>query len=278
MNKQKSNQIEFIDAMPGFISIIDLNLRYLAVNKKLAALMNIDIENFMGMAVGTRCNEQRKSIENLVNAPVGTEINWEYYYHDTCLLVSSKRQATFIINQAIDISDRKNLEENLKAANERNRILLKTIPDAIKSGAGRRSTDELQCFISSLIDNPIIDQRQSNEALIRLEVEVRQNSLRMQRLEEMLFMGESPLITKIKELEINQINDNKNWQDFEDNKDKIENLSRISAILTSVPGGLRTWLIIFIIFQMVGIFFIDVGIRVFNLESIIPIERKQPSP
>ncbi|MBD2132583.1 hypothetical protein H6F47_09120 [Sphaerospermopsis sp. FACHB-1094] len=86
------------------------------------------------------------------------------------------------------------------------------------------------------------------------------------------------MITKIKELEINQSNDNKNWQDFEDNKDKIENLSRISAILTSVPGGLRTWLIIFIIFQMVGIFFIDVGIRVFNLESIIPIERKQPSP
>jgi PAS domain-containing protein len=278
MNKQKSNQIEFIDAMPGFISIIDLNLRYLAVNKKLANLMNIDTENFKGMTVGTRCYEQRKSIENLVNSPVGTEINWEYYYHDTCLLVSSKRQDDFIINQAIDISDRKNLEENLKAANERNRILLKTIPDAIKSGAGRRSTDELQCFISSLIDNPIIDQRQSNEALIRLEVEVRQNSLRMQRLEEMLFMGESPLITKIKELEINQINDNKNWQDFEDNKDKIENLSRISAILTSVPGGLRTWLIIFIIFQMVGIFFIDVGIRVFNLESIIPIERKQPSP
>ena len=35
-------QNEFIEAIPGFISIIDLTLRYLVVNKKLAELMNLD--------------------------------------------------------------------------------------------------------------------------------------------------------------------------------------------------------------------------------------------
>ncbi|MEI6444820.1 MAG: hypothetical protein WCO29_17220 [Nostocales cyanobacterium ELA583] len=42
---QEAYQIEFIDAMPGFISIIDLTLRYLVVNKKLAELMNLDKES-----------------------------------------------------------------------------------------------------------------------------------------------------------------------------------------------------------------------------------------
>ncbi|MDM3862543.1 MAG: hypothetical protein PT118_22570 [Aphanizomenon gracile PMC644.10] len=43
---QEAYQIDFIEAMPGFISIIDLNLRYLAVNRKLAELMNLDKESF----------------------------------------------------------------------------------------------------------------------------------------------------------------------------------------------------------------------------------------
>ncbi|MBS9386899.1 MAG: hypothetical protein HEQ24_22910 [Dolichospermum sp. BR01] len=87
--EQEAYQIEFIDAMPGFISIIDLTLRYLVVNKKLAELMNLDKESFKGMSVGSRCHEQRQEIQKLVDAPVGTEINWEYYDNDTCLLVSS---------------------------------------------------------------------------------------------------------------------------------------------------------------------------------------------
>ncbi|MBD2629661.1 hypothetical protein [Trichormus variabilis] len=271
---QEAYKIEFIDAMPGFISIIDFNLRYLAVNKKLAELMNLDKESFKGMSVGARCSEHRQKIQNLVDAPVGTEINWEYYYAETCLLVSSKREHFFIINQAIDISDRKNLEEKLRASNERNGILLKAIPDAIKSGAGRRSTEELEFLVKSLTENPIVD-RQSMETLIRLEVQVRENSAKIQQVEKMLYWDDSSLMNRVKALEVYQQNDDENWEQLENSRDKINDLSKIVGIITSIPGGLKSWLIVFIVLQMAGIFVIDLGVRLLNLETFIPIERKQ---
>jgi hypothetical protein len=56
---------------------------------------------------------------------------------------------------------------------------------------------------------------------------------------------------------------------------KINDLSKIMEIITSIPGGLKSWLIVFIILQMTGIFVIDLGVRLLNLEHFIPIERKQ---
>ncbi len=267
-------EIEFIEAMPGFISIVDLNLRYLAVNQKLANLFNLDKKSIMGMPVGISCSQQREKIKELIDSDLGTEVTWEYYYNNTCLIVSSKREQCFIVNQAIDISDRKYQEEKLKASNERNGILLRAIPEAIKSGAGRRSTDELEFLVKSLTENPIVD-RQSIETLIRLEVQVRENSAKMQQVEKMLFWEDSSLMSRVKALEVYQQNDDENWEQLEESRNKINDLSKIVGILTSIPGGLKSWLIIFIILQMAGIFVLDLGIRFFNLETFIPIERKQ---
>jgi PAS domain-containing protein len=225
------------------------------------------------MLAGGSCKKQSVQMQQLLDSPVGTEITWEYYFEGTCLAVSSKRHEFFIVNQAVDITERKQLEEKLKASNERNGILLKAIPETIKLGTGRRSTDELEFLVKSLTENPIID-RQSTEALIRLEVHVMENSSKMQQIEKMLFWDDSSLMSRIKALEVYQQNDDDNWQEFENNKDKIEDLSRISTMITNIPGGLKTWNIMFIIFQMLGIFVIDVGVRLFNLETLIPIERK----
>jgi PAS domain-containing protein len=271
--EQEAYQIEFIDAMPGFISIVDLNLTYLTVNNKLSALFNLEKENIKGMLAGGSCKKQSVQMQQLLDSPVGTEITWEYYFEGTCLAVSSKRHEFFIVNQAVDITERKQLEEKLKASNERNGILLKAIPETIKLGTGRRSTDELEFLVKSLTENPIID-RQSTEALIRLEVHVMENSGKMQQIEKMLFWDDSSLMSRIKALEVYQRNDDENWQEFENNKDKIEDLSRISTMITNIPGGLKSWFIMFIIFQMLGIFVIDIGVRLFNLETLIPIERK----
>ena len=171
-------QNEFIEAIPGFISIVDLNLTYLTVNNKLSALFNLEKENIKGMLAGGSCKKQSVQMQQLLDSPVGTEITWEYYFEGTCLAVSSKRHEFFIVNQAVDITERKQLEEKLKASNERNGILLRAIPEAIKSGAGRHSTDELEFLVKSLTENPIVD-RQSIETLIRLEVQVRENSAKM---------------------------------------------------------------------------------------------------
>ena len=267
-------EFDFIEYMPGFISIIELNLKYLVINKKLAELMNLDKESFKGMSVGSRCHEQRQEIQKLVDASVGTEINWEYYYNDICLIVSSKRENNFIINQAVDITERKNLEEKLKASNERNGILLRAIPEAIKSGAGRHSTDELEFLVKSLTENPIVD-RQSIETLIRLEVQVRENSAKLQQVEKMLLWEDSSLMSRVKALEVYQQNDDENWEQLAESRNKINDLSKIMGIITSIPGGLKSWLIVFIILQMTGIFVIDLGVRLLNLETFIPIERKQ---
>jgi hypothetical protein len=101
-----------------------------------------------------------------------------------------------------------------------------------------------------------------------------ENSSKMQQIEKMLFWDDSSLMSRIKALEVYQRNDDENWQEFENNKDKIEDLSRISTMITNIPGGLKSWFIMFIIFQMLGIFVIDIGVRLFNLETLIPIERK----
>lgn len=275
MNPDKeAYQIEFIEAMPGFISIVDLNLTYLTVNNKLSALFNLEKENIKGMLAGGSCKKQSVQMQQLLDSPVGTEITWEYYFEGTCLAVSSKRHEFFIVNQAVDITERKHLEEKLKASNERNGILLRAIPEAIKSGAGRHSTDELEFLVKSLTENPIVD-RQSIETLIRLEVQVRENSAKLQQVEKMLLWEDSSLMSRVKALEVYQQNDDDNWEQLAESRNKINDLSKIMEIITSIPGGLKSWLIVFIILQMTGIFVIDLGVRLLNLEHFIPIERKQ---
>jgi len=64
------------------------------------------------------------------------------------------------------------------------------ISNCCKSGAGRHSTDELEFLVKSLTENPIVD-RQSIETLIRLEVQVRENSAKLQQVEKMLLWEDS---------------------------------------------------------------------------------------
>ncbi|RCJ27304.1 hypothetical protein A6S26_12770 [Nostoc sp. ATCC 43529] len=258
-----------LDSMPGFISIIDLDLKYFAVNQKLADLFNLNKESVPGMPAGSKCDSQIQIIKNLVDSPLGTEINWECCYNEVCLFVCSKRQESLIFSQAIDITERKHLEEKLKASSERNKILLKAIPDAVKFVEERRSTEQLELLVKTLLENPIVDQRKSIETLITLEVELREASVKLRQMEKILYTDHNSLLNRLKAVEIYQEGDHEKWKDIE----KIENLSRISAIINNIPGGLRSWLIIFIVLQMVGIFCIDLGVRVFNLEEIIPVER-----
>jgi PAS domain-containing protein len=258
-----------LDSMPGFISIIDLNLKYFAVNQKLADLFNLNKESVPGMPAGSKCDSQRQIIKNLVDSPLGTELNWECYYNEVCLFVCSKRQESLIFSQAIDITERKLLEENLKASSERNKILLKAIPDAVKFVEERRSTEQLEWLVKALVENPIVDQRKSIETLITLEVELREASVKLRQMEKIIYTDHNSFLNRLKAVEIYQEGDNEKWKDIE----KIESLSRVSAIINNIPGGFRSWLIIFIVLQMVGIFCIDLGVRVFNLEEVIPIER-----
>ena len=91
----------------------------------------------------------------------------------------------------------------------------------------------------------------------------------------MLLWEDSSLMSRVKALEVYQQNDDENWEQLAESRNKINDLSKIMEIITSIPGGLKSWLIVFIILQMTGIFVIDLGVRLLNLEHFIPIERKQ---
>ena len=280
--------IELIDKLPGFVSVIDLDLRYMAVNDKLAQLMELDKASFVGKKAGEKCPQQSQTIERLIASPVGTEINWEYFYNNICLAVSSRRNEDYIFNQAVDITNQKQLEVELKASEERNKVLLKTLPDKFNNSQDKITENEelnqsntklsshqdreiLSQLISTLTNKPIVNQNNS-ESLIRLEVELRENSTRLAKIENLLFLDESSLTSRVKELEIHQQNDNSNWTDFEEDQENIKNLSRMASLICNIPGGLKTWLVLLIMFQMVCTFWIDIGIRYLNFKQLLPLE------
>lgn len=262
-----------IDLIPGFVSVIDLNCQYVAVNQKLADLFNIDKESFPGMLAGSQCNNQRQIIKELIDTQIGTEITWEYDYNEVCLFVSSRREQYYIFNQAVDITQRKNLEQKLIDSNKRNTTLLRSIPDAISFAENRRSTDQLKLLVKALLDNPIIEQRESIESLIKLEVELREATLKVREIEKLLYTNSDSLLSRLKTIEVFQDGDNEKWKELDKIKELSNNLSKASKLVSSVPGGLKSWLIIFVVLQMLGILCIDLGIRVFKLETVIPIER-----
>lgn len=254
--------IELIDQMPGYVSIIDLDLKYIAVNQKLAKLMNLSQDSFVGKTAGNECEHQRSRIERLVDSPVGTEINWEYYFNGSCLAVSSQRNETYIINQAVDITSEKQLQK-------RQEILLQTIPEI-------ENQELLSKLILTLTTKPIVNQNQT-ESLIKLEVELRQVSSRLSNLERLLYLDESSINSRLKELEIHQKNDLNSWEDFKTDYQIIKDFSRLSSLIFQIPGGLKTWLILLICFQLVSIFVIDIGIRYLNFKQLIPVEFIQKS-
>ncbi|MBD2499885.1 hypothetical protein [Anabaena azotica] len=264
-----------IDLMPGFISIIDLDMKYVAINKNLADLFNLEQESISGMSFGTKCSIQREIINSLVDSPVGTNITWECYYNSTFLFVCSLRQENFIISQGIDITNQKLLEEDLIRKNERNTTLLKSIPEAIGFAETRRSAEQLKLLVNALLENPIVDQRGSIESLVTLEVELREATLKVREIERILYIDNNSLLSRLKSIEVIQTADNEKWKEVNNIKELSNDLSKLVNFFTGIPGGIKTWLIIFVVIQLLGIFAIDIGIRVFNLEQVIPIDRKR---
>lgn len=267
---------KLINLMPGYISVIDLKGNYLAFNNNLKQLMSID--NPVGMKAGTECKQQINRINNLINSSVGTTINWEYQHDHIWLAISSIRNEDYILNQAVDITSQKRLEEELRSSEERNQLLLKNLPETLQDSGKFTSTslitskgNELSSLINMLTEKPIVSQN-TTESLIRLEVELRQNSTRLTNIEKLLYLDEASLTSRIKELEIHQRNDLDSWEDFEKDKQLIKDFSRIICAITNIPGGLKTWFILFLIFNTCLVFASELVIRYLDLKQFIPVQ------
>jgi hypothetical protein len=251
------NEFDFIDTMPGFVSVIDLNLKYIAVNQNLSFLINSETE-IIGKIAGESCQAQTFQMQQLLNSPIGTRITWEYCYKNKSLEVSSTRIEGFIFNQAVDVTERKLLEQQVKFLSHNNDNLPPKIinvrPESI--------------FATSLTENPIVNP-QLKETLMRMEIQIQQNSSLLQRIEQLIFFNENSLSIRIKALEIEHKNDRLNWQEIVNNKAEIKDLTRNLKFITGIPGGIKSWIIILVLTQMLGIFVIDLGVRMLDLNAIV---------
>ncbi|MDY7022740.1 MAG: transporter substrate-binding protein, partial [Cyanobacteriota bacterium] len=124
-----------LDAVPGTVSWIQSDLRYIEVNQKLADMFNIPREKFAGQDIGflgsssdfnNFIQELFESPESELSQEVMTNIDGKPRHY---LIVAQKydnNQAAFVVG--LDISERRRAEESLRKANTRLQTVLEAVP------------------------------------------------------------------------------------------------------------------------------------------------------
>lgn len=139
-----------LDTVPGFVSWISSDLKFLGVNRHLSDTFNLPSESFIGQSVGflEKTGELRQFLSNFFASSHQTdsqiitmEINEEFRSY---LLVAQKYNSDrACVSIGLDITERKNAEEQIKASLKEKEVLLKEIHHRVKNN--------LQ-IISSMID------------------------------------------------------------------------------------------------------------------------------
>ena len=139
--QQAKDQLQAVlDAVPGLVSWIDSDLRYLGVNRHLAAMFNLPPETFVGQPIGflqsqTEFSEffreffvkPNQTASQSITLEIGTETR-------SYLIIAQKyQQGRACVSVGIDITERKQAEEQLKASLRDKEVLLKEIHHRVKN-------------------------------------------------------------------------------------------------------------------------------------------------
>jgi signal transduction histidine kinase len=130
LQQAKNQLLAVLDAVPGFVSWISSDLQYLGVNQHLAASFNLSSEEFVGQELSCFDSSPHFSefVEQFFASPTKTtsqEVTAEVDGNlKNYLMVAQKyNQDQAAVTVGIDITERKRLEEELRASLEREKEL-----------------------------------------------------------------------------------------------------------------------------------------------------------
>jgi len=265
----------FLSASPGVACYIDYSLKYISVNESLAEFFGLEVADFINKPVGWLDESEQlrnhlktfcKTATVQANWEVEINVNHQQFY----FLISAKKYTEGIAISGFNITEKKELESALRASEERHTALIKALPQVLKSSSIRRSTESFETLIQQLTDDPVFSDSgirelstSQIEKLVKLEVEVRENTARLRQVERSLFTDRNSLNNRLKELEVHQDNDEENWKSMEADLFPFRTFGRI---VKGTPGGLKTWLILVTLSIFISIFAIDIFIRYYQID------------
>ncbi len=127
-----------LEAVPGTVSWINSDLRYIEVNDRLANMLNLPKETFIGQHIGFlgTSSEFNQFVQDLFDSPeidayreVRSQIYGEWRHY---LIVAQKydhNRAAFVVG--IDITTRKQAEESLINAKDQLQTVLEAVPGSV---------------------------------------------------------------------------------------------------------------------------------------------------
>ena len=270
--------LEIIELLPGYVSAISLDLRYIAANPGLRKFASEKTLNGQVIDCEVGCEGLPQRMEALRDSPIGTEDKWIYrqerHLKTQTLMVVSKRYDGFILNVATDITELKNNEERLFN-------ILSSLPNILEKEYEYRdgqkrcgAYQEISDLIQSL--NPSVNgEKPKDSALVEVEVLSKSSSLKISQLERALFIDKDSLMARLNKLEVHQANDDEAWEKFAENKEQIQKLASLAQFFNNIPGGHNTIIVIFLALVLLGSITANAVIKHFGISQFIPGEIKE---
>ncbi|MGK7888237.1 MAG: PAS domain S-box protein [Leptolyngbyaceae cyanobacterium] len=181
-----------LDAVPGIVSWISADLKYLGVNRHLAKLFNLPIEAFIGQDIGFLHTSPDfvEFIQDIFNDPtadgsreISAIVNGER--RDFLIMAQKYNEQNAVFSVGIDITQRKQAEKDLQEAESRYRSIFNSAADGIFQSSpkgyyisanpalariyGYSSVEDLKKNLTSIRKQLYVEQDRQDEFIRQIE-------------------------------------------------------------------------------------------------------------